>query len=121
MNDRADTTFDPDPRPSQGKAKTTRKFAAVKRMIKPSDPRLKENVEKAAKKVEVEKKKEEKKRVNPLPASLFLSHNEALGPPYRVLVDTNFINFSLQNKIELVQGMMDCLMAKCESRPGVQL
>ena len=83
-------------------------------MIKPSDPRLKENVEKAAKKVEVEKKKEEKKRVNPLPASLFLSHNESLGPPYRVLVDTNFINFSLQNKIELVQGMMDCLMAKCE-------
>lgn len=51
---------------------------------------------------------------NPLPASLFLSHNESLGPPYRVLVDTNFINFSLQNKIELVQGMMDCLMAKCE-------
>ncbi|KAG7527729.1 hypothetical protein FFLO_06646 [Filobasidium floriforme] len=82
-------------------------------MIKPSDPRLKENVEKAKKKEEVEKKKEEKKRVNPLPASLFLSHNESLGPPYRVLVDTNFINFSLQNKIELVQGMMDCLMAKC--------
>lgn len=52
---------------------------------------------------------------NPLPASMFLSHNDALGPPYRVLVDTNFINFSLQNKIELVQGMMDCLMAKCEA------
>lgn len=46
--------------------------------------------------------------------SLFLSHNTDLGPPYRVLVDTNFINFSIQNKIELVQGMMDCLMAKCE-------
>jgi U3 small nucleolar RNA-associated protein 24 len=45
---------------------------------------------------------------------LFLSHNTDLGPPYRVLVDTNFINFSIQNKIELVQGMMDCLMAKCE-------
>lgn len=43
---------------------------------------------------------------------LFLSHNTDLGPPYRVLVDTNFINFSIQNKIELVQGMMDCLMAK---------
>lgn len=28
-------------------------------------------------------------------------------------MDTNFINFSIQNKIELVQGMMDCLMAKC--------
>jgi hypothetical protein len=47
--------------------------------------------------------------------SLFLSHNTDLGPPYRILVDTNFINFSIQNKIELVQGMMDCLMAKCES------
>lgn len=47
-------------------------------------------------------------------SSLFLSHNTDLGPPYRVLVDTNFINFSIQNKIELVQGMMDCLMAKCE-------
>jgi hypothetical protein len=35
-----------------------------------------------------------------------------------VLVDTNFINFSIQNKIELVQGMMDCLMAKCECGAG---
>jgi len=47
-------------------------------------------------------------------SSLFLSHNAALGPPYRVLVDTNFINFSLQNKLELVSGMMDCLYAKCK-------
>ncbi|KAG8784301.1 rRNA-processing protein fcf1 [Serendipita sp. 397] len=46
-------------------------------------------------------------------SALFLSHNTALGPPYRVLVDTNFINFSLQNKLELVSGMMDCLYAKC--------
>ena len=47
---------------------------------------------------------------------MFLAHNKDLGPPFRILVDTNFINFSIQNKIELVQGMMDCLMAKCESR-----
>ena len=26
------------------------------------------------------------------------------------------INFSLQNKLDLVQGMMDCLFAKCECR-----
>lgn len=51
---------------------------------------------------------------------LFLSHNTDLGPPYRILVDTNFINFSIQNKIELVQGMMDCLMAKCELMVRVQ-
>jgi U3 small nucleolar RNA-associated protein 24 len=47
-------------------------------------------------------------------SSLFLAHNTALVPPYRVLIDTNFINFSLQNKLELVSGMMDCLYAKCE-------
>jgi hypothetical protein len=46
-------------------------------------------------------------------SSLFLQHNTALVPPYRVLIDTNFINFSLQNKLELVSGMMDCLFAKC--------
>jgi U3 small nucleolar RNA-associated protein 24 len=41
-----------------GKAKKTRKFAAVKRMINPADPRLKANAEKAAKKEADEKKKE---------------------------------------------------------------
>lgn len=46
---------------------------------------------------------------------MFLQHNTALVPPYRVLIDTNFINFSLQNKLELVSGMMDCLYAKCWS------
>jgi U3 small nucleolar RNA-associated protein 24 len=69
-------------------------------------------VQQAAKKAELEKK--ETKRVTTAASSLFFAHNEALGPPYRVLVDTNFINFSLQNKIELVQGMMDCLYAECE-------
>lgn len=47
-------------------------------------------------------------------SSLFLQHNTALAPPYRVIIDTNFINFSLQNKLELMSGMMDCLYAKCE-------
>ena len=50
-------------------------------------------------------------------SSLFLQHNDALVPPYRVLIDTNFINFSLQNKLELIGGMMDCLYAKCEYLP----
>jgi len=44
---------------------------------------------------------------------MFLAHNTELVPPYRVLIDTNFINFSLQNKLELVSAMMDCLYAKC--------
>jgi U3 small nucleolar RNA-associated protein 24 len=46
-------------------------------------------------------------------SSLFFQYNAALGPPYRVIIDTNFINFSIQNKIELIRGMMDCLQAKC--------
>lgn len=54
----------------------------------------------------------------PVPTSLFLSHNESLAPPYRVLVDTNFINLSLDNRIEMITGMMDSLYAKCELRGG---
>lgn len=74
----------------------------------------KENqVKEAAKKKAVEEKAVN--HVTTAPSSLFFQHNTALGPPYRVLVDTNFINFSLQNKIELVQGMMDCLYAKSAS------
>ncbi|WJX51188.1 hypothetical protein P8452_37403 [Trifolium repens] len=46
-------------------------------------------------------------------SALFFQCNTALGPPYRVLVDTNFINFSIQNKLDLEKGMMDCLYAKC--------
>jgi len=95
-----------------GKAKKTRKFAAVKRMLSPNDARLKENKAKQ-RKLEEEKKEAAKRRVTQVASSLFLTHNTALAPPYRVLIDTNFINFSLQNKLELVQGMMDCLYAKC--------
>lgn len=46
-------------------------------------------------------------------SSLFFKYNKSLGPPYHVFIDTNFINFSIQNKIDLVKGMMDCLLAKC--------
>jgi len=50
---------------------------------------------------------------NKLPSHLFFKYNTALGPPYRILVDTNFINFSIQNKLDVFQSMMDCLLAKC--------
>ena len=32
-------------------------------------------------------------------SALFFKHNMQLGPPYQVLVDTNFINFSIKNKV----------------------
>ncbi|KAG8924602.1 rRNA-processing protein fcf1 [Tulasnella sp. 419] len=95
-----------------GRAKKTRKFAQVKRILNPKDARLKENQLKQKKKEEAEKEAKVK-RAPQVASSLFLQHNTALAPPYRVLIDTNFINFSLQNKLELVQGMMDCLYAKC--------
>lgn len=70
----------------------------------------KENKEKAV--AQAKKEDDKKKHVELAASSMFFQHNAALGPPYRVLVDTNFINFALQNKIELIQGMMDCLYAK---------
>lgn len=111
-----------------GKQKTVRKFGAVKRLLNPNDARLyvqatdrsKANTEKAV--ADAKKVDEKKKRVELAASSMFFQHNSALGPPYRILVDTNFINFSLQNKIELVQGMMDCLYAKCTcgaAYPGI--
>ena len=45
-------------------------------------------------------------------ASLFFRYNASLGPPYQILIDTNFINFALQNKLDLFKGLMDCLLAK---------
>ncbi|KAG6510276.1 hypothetical protein ZIOFF_028285 [Zingiber officinale] len=46
-------------------------------------------------------------------SALVFTYNAAICPPYRVIVDTNFVNFSIQNKLDLEKGMMDCLYAKC--------
>ncbi len=32
-------------------------------------------------------------------SALYFRYNTQLGPPYQVLVDTNFINFSIRNKV----------------------
>ena len=47
-------------------------------------------------------------------SALFFQYNTQLGPPYHVLVDTNFINFSIQNKLDIFQSMVDCLYANCK-------
>ena len=46
-------------------------------------------------------------------SALFFQYNTQLGPPFHILVDTNFINFSIKNKMDIIQSMMDCLYAKC--------
>jgi U3 small nucleolar RNA-associated protein 24 len=78
------------------KAKQTRKFAVAKKMISPKDTRVKENLEKSKKKEADLKKKEEPRQIEQAVSSLFFEYNEQLGPPYYVLVDTNFINFSIR-------------------------
>lgn len=97
-----------------GKGAKTRKFATQKRMIKTNDPRIKKN--KADVEEQAKKKQKEEELVREVPrvsSALFFQYNEAIKPPYQVLVDTNFINFSIQKKLDLHRGMMDCLFAKC--------
>merc|ERR1719265_1819371 len=97
-----------------GRMKKMKKFGAVKRMISPKDTRVNPDIQK---KVEEDK---EKKRKGPklrehaqVSSALFFKHNTALVPPYLVLLDTNFLNFSIQLKIDVFKGLMDCLLAKC--------
>ena len=44
---------------------------------------------------------------------MFLTYNTALGPPYRILLDTNFLNMSIANKLDIFQKSMDLLLGKC--------
>lgn len=84
--------------PPQGRVKRVKKFAAVKRIIGKNDSRLKAN----KKDVQVKKKGPDMfegkvvRQVTKMPSHLFFKYNNSLGPPYRILVDTNFINFSIQ-------------------------
>ena len=92
-----------------GKVKKTKKFGTVKRMIQANDPRLNKNA------VTEQKPKEEKevRHVEKASSALFFKFNTQLGPPYHILIDTNFINFSIRNKLDIYASMMDCLYAKC--------
>ena len=90
----------------------TKQFAATKRMINPKEiAKTRKGAEKSG---ESEKRKNRDaltlKRVETQSAGMFGRYNSTLKPPYNVLVDTNFINFSIKNKIDLVKGMMDCSM-----------
>lgn len=47
------------------------------------------------------------------PSHLFFNHNESLRPPYNVILDTNFFAHTIRNKIDIMNGLMDLLLAKC--------
>lgn len=86
----------------------------MKKMISPSDPRIKETIRAAPRRKKPEDPHEMKIKEAPqISSALFFQYNTQLGPPYHILVDTNFINFSIKNKLDIIQNMMDCLYAKC--------
>ena len=99
----------------------TKKFALTKRLINPKEIRdgggggasKKKKKGDGARKGKGNDENNTKRFVEKASYSLFNQHNFSLKPPYDVLVDTNFINFSIKNKIDLVRGMMDCLYARC--------
>ncbi|KAL3781682.1 hypothetical protein ACHAW5_010963 [Stephanodiscus triporus] len=103
-----------------GKAKKTRKFAVAKKVISPKDARVKSNQKEQAARREKEGAargggggSQKPRHVDQAVSALFFQYNTQLGPPYHVLVDTNFVNFSIRNKMDVVRSMMDCLLAKC--------
>ena len=96
-----------------GKTKKTRKFAVAKKVISPKDTRVKSNLELAKKKASNAKASKEPRNIEATSSAMFFDYNSQLGPPYQVLVDTNFMNFSIRNKLDVVKSMMDCLLAKC--------
>ena len=81
-----------------GRAKRTKKFATMKRMISPSDPRIKDADRAPPKKKKKEDPQELKTTEAPASSSaMFFQYNTALGPPYHILIDTNFVNISIKN------------------------
>lgn len=86
----------------------------MKRMISINDPRIKEKDrvprEKPAK---IDPHELNVHQVATSSSALFFQYNTQLGPPYHILLDTNFINFSIKNKLDIMQSLMDCLYAKC--------
>ena len=93
----------------------TKQFAAVKLMINPKDiAKQRKGADKSGESNKRKNRDEIKlKRVETQSSALFGKYNALLKPPYNVIVDTNFINFSIKNKIDLMKGMMDCLYAEC--------
>lgn len=101
-----------------------KKFGEMKKMLKLTDIRIKKEDrvkkrrrrKKGPKDAEGDEAGSSRMKIQSLPqsrSSMFFTYNTNLGPPFHVLVDTNFINFSIQNKLDIWQSMMDCLYAKC--------
>lgn len=98
---------------SNAKRRKTRKYAEAKRLISLKDPRLKTKELSKEEAAPIIQKPTDKARLeaNPEPSSMFFRYNPNLGPPFRILLDTNFINFSVANKLDVIRAALDCLAA----------
>ena len=81
-------------------------ISPMKRMISASDPRLKAKDRAPPKKKKAEDNELKTTEAPTVSSALFFQYNTALGPPFHVLVDTNFVNFSIKNKMDVIQSMM---------------
>eukprot|EP00439_Symbiodinium_sp_Y106_P077016 s825_g16.t1 len=62
------------------------------------------------------KRKPQQEEIREVPkanSSLFFQYNSNLKPPYQLLLDTNFLNMSIQMKLDIFKSAMECLLAKC--------
>ena len=76
----------------------------MKRAITKHDERLKN----PPTSIQKEKPKgEETRQATQAPTNLFFAANTSLGPPYHVLVDTNFVSHTIRAKLDLLPAMMD--------------
>ena len=96
----------------QAKLNSKQKKAQLKRVLKPTDARLKEQDRVIRKKPEDPNALKVNETVQQSSA-LFFQYNTQLGPPYHILIDTNFVHYSIKNKLDIIKNMMDCLYAKC--------
>jgi U3 small nucleolar RNA-associated protein 24 len=76
------------------------------KMLKSTDKRVNGNTEPVRTESETQKSEE-----IPQPASMFFSYNPELGPPYRIIVDTNMLFQTCADKIDLMDGLSKCLVA----------
>lgn len=96
-----------------GRVKHTRKIGVNKRRISPKDDRLKPKNPAAVIKQEKRKGDAPIRELPKVCSGMFFQYNTNLAPPYQIIVDTNFINFSIQHKMDVLKSMMDCLLGKC--------
>ena len=88
---------------NKGKTKKTKNRDLQKWRLNPKDDRLPKKNETNPKLAD--KRKQTKiRRVEQVPSAMFFKYNTQLHPFYRIIVDTNFINFSIKTKLDVFSG-----------------